>query len=90
MDFCEVNVIQKKFQNFILVSMKEWTFQNSDNSLIVPDHIIKFQNKSKKIIEKIESLTTLKKLNISKDNISNIQVNKKKKFYKKKYYKKNN
>ena len=41
----------------------------SDNSLIVPDHIIKFQNKSKKIIEKIESLTTLQKLDISKDSI---------------------
>ena len=68
----------------------------SDNSLIVPDHIIKFQNKSKKIIEKIESLTTLQKLDISKDSINNMQINnkkkkyKKKKFYKKKYYKKNN
>ena len=67
----------------------------SDNSLIVPDHIIKFQNKSKKIIEKIESLTTLQKLDISKDSINNMQINnknkkyKKKKFYKKKYYKKN-
>ena len=68
----------------------------SDNSLIVPDHIIKFQNKSKKIIEKIESLTTLQKLDISKDSINNMKINnknkkyKKKKFYKKKYYKKNN
>ena len=62
-----------------------------DNSLIVPDHIIEFQNKSKKIIEKIESLTTLKKIEISKDNIKNIKIiNKKKKFHKKKYYKKNN
>ena len=68
----------------------------SDNSLIVPDHIIKFQNKSKKIIEKIESLTTLQKLDISKDSINNMKINnknkkyKKKKYYKKKYYKKNN
>ena len=62
-----------------------------DNSLIVPDYIIEFQNKSKKIIEKIESLTTLKKIEISKDNIKNIKIiNKKKKFHKKKYYKKNN
>ena len=66
----------------------------SDNSLIVPDHIIKFQNKSKKIVEKIESLTTLQKLDMSKDTINNMQINnknkkyKKKKFYKKKYYKK--
>ena len=68
----------------------------NDNSLIVPDHIIEFQNKSKKIIEKIESLTTLKKLEISENNIKSIKVNnknkkyRKKKFYKKKYYKKSN
>ena len=73
----------------------------SDNSLIVPDHIIEFQNKSKKVIEKIESLTTLKKIEISEGNTDNVKtVNKnikykkrkfyKKKFYKKKFYKKNN
>ena len=62
-----------------------------DNSLIVTDYIIEFQNKSKKIIEKIESLTTLKKIETSKENIKNIKIiNKKKKFHKKKYYKKNN
>ena len=67
-----------------------------DNSLMVTDYIIEFQNKSKKIIEKIESLTTLQKIEISKDNIKNIKIinkdnkYKKKKFYKKKYYKKNN
>ena len=67
-----------------------------DNSLMVTDHIIEFQNKSKKIIEKIESLTTLQKIEISKDNIKNIKIinknnkYKKKKFHKKKYYKKNN
>ena len=56
-----------------------------DNSLMVTDYIIEFQNKSKKIIEKIESLTTLKKIEISKDNIKNIKIiNKKKKFHKKK------
>ena len=66
----------------------------SDNSLIVPDHIIEFQNKSKKIIEKVESLTILKKLEISKDETDNIIIKnnkkkyKKKKFYKKKYFKK--
>ena len=68
----------------------------SDNSLIVPDHIIEFQNKSKKIIKKIESLTTLKKVETPEGNISNIKtINKnrkykKKKFYKKKFYRKNN
>ena len=67
-----------------------------DNSLMVTDYIIEFQNKSKKIIEKIESLTTLQKIEISKDNIKNIKIinknnkYKKKKFHKKKYYKKNN
>ncbi len=68
----------------------------SDNSLIVPDHVIEFQNKSKKIIEKIESLSDLRKLEtLNKDN-KNIKINnknkkyKKKKFYKKKFYKKNN
>ena len=68
----------------------------SDNSLIVPDHIINFRNKSKKIIDKIESITLLKKIDVSKDSNNIIRVNnknnkyKKKKFYKKKYYKKNN
>jgi len=64
-----------------------------DNSLIVPDHIIEFQNKSRKIIEKIESLSTLKKLELSDDkniNIKKIKKFKKKKFYKKKFYKKKN
>jgi len=61
----------------------------NDNSLIVPDHIIEFQNKSKKIIEKMESLTILKKLELSEDK--NININKKnKKFKKKKFYKKKN
>ena len=66
----------------------------NDNSLIVPDHIIEFQNKSKKIIEKVESLTTLKKLELSEDKSININKKnkkfKKKKFYKKKFYKKKN
>ncbi len=66
----------------------------NDNSLIVPDHIIEFQNKSKKIIEKVESLTVLKKLDLSEEK--NININKKntkfkkKKFFRKKYYKKKN
>jgi len=68
----------------------------NDNSLIFPDHIIEFQNKSKKIIEKIESLTILKSLPELKkiENRKNVNLinkkYKKKKFYKKKFYKKNN
>ena len=64
----------------------------SDNTLIVPDHIIEFLNKSKKTIEKIESLTKLKKMDPSKEKVFNENNKnkkyKKKKFYKKKFYKK--
>ena len=70
----------------------------NDNSLIVPDYVIEFQNKTKKTIEKIESLTTLKKLKLSDEKNINITKNKKfkkkiffkKKFHKKKFYKKKN
>ena len=72
-----------------------------DNSLIIPEYIINFQNKGKKTIEKIEFITKLKNLEDLakeiKNNNSNKLVNKinfkknnfnKKKFYKKKYFKK--
>ena len=72
-----------------------------DNSLIIPEYIIDFQNKGKKTIEKIEFITKLKNLKDLekevKNNNSNKLVNKinfkknnfnKKKFYKKKYFKK--
>tara|TARA_B100000427_G_scaffold205696_1_gene171247 strand:+ start:147 stop:1913 length:1767 start_codon:yes stop_codon:yes gene_type:complete len=67
---------------------------DEDNSLIIPDYIIEFQNKSKKIIEKKESLTTLKNLealngNDKNDKIIKNKKYKRKKFYKKKFYKKN-
>ena len=68
----------------------------SDSSLIVPEYIIDFQNKSKKTIEKIEKIEKFKNL---QDLESEIKTNKldsknkkstfkKKKFYKKKFYKK--
>ena len=73
----------------------------ADNSLIIPEYIIDFQNKGKKTIEKIEFITKLKNLKDSeievKNNNSNKIINKinfkkknfnKKKFYKKKYFKK--
>ena len=73
----------------------------ADNSLIIPEYIIDFQNKGKKTIEKIEFITKLKNLEDLekevKNNNSNKLVNKinfkknnfnKKKFYKKKYFKK--
>ena len=65
----------------------------SDNSLVVPEYIIDFQNKSKKVLEKIESIKTLKNLDeIKKENKNNksVKLNKKKKFYKKKFFKKKN
>ena len=84
----DLNYFQKK--NKIKVEIV------NDNSLIAPDHIIEFQNKSKKTIEKVESITTLKKLDTQKNNIDSRDLSiknkkyKKKKFYKKKYYKKKN
>jgi ribonuclease E len=65
-----------------------------DNTLIIPDHKIEFQNKSKKTIEKIESLSKLQNLETLNSKFENIKINqknnkfKKKKFYKKKFYKK--
>ena len=68
----------------------------SDNSLIIPDHKIELQNKSKKVLEKIENISKLKNLNEQtlNDNIKNKKIKykknnfKKKIFYKKKYFKK--
>ena len=73
----------------------------ADNSLVIPEYIIDFQNKGTKTIEKIEFITKLKNLEDLekevKNNNSNKVVNKinfkknnfnKKKFYKKKYSKK--
>ena len=64
-----------------------------DNSLIVPDYLINFKNKSKKIIKKIESVSKLNNIenfNESNKNIDDRKKNifKKKKFYKKKFFKK--
>jgi len=73
----------------------------AENSLIIPEYIIDFQNKSKKITEKIEFITKLKNLEnlesgvknnnsdkfVKKINIKKNNFNKKK-FYKKKYFKK--
>ncbi len=73
----------------------------SDNSLIIPEYIINLQNKSKKTLEKIETITRLKNLEDIKKDINNSDLKKtisknnfkkngfkKKKFYKKKYFKK--
>ena len=63
----------------------------SDNSLIIPDHKIELQNKSKKVLEKIENISKLKNLNelALQNNTNKKKIKYKKKiFYKKKYFKK--
>ena len=65
----------------------------TDDSLIIPDYKIDFKNRSKKIIEKIESISKLNNLEIINNNekMKNERKKnkfKKKKFIKKKYYKK--
>ena len=60
-----------------------------DNTLIIPDHKIEFKNKSKKTIEKIESLSKLQNLETLNNNFENIKIKQKNnKFKKKKFYKK--
>ena len=65
-----------------------------DNSLIIQDYKIDFQNKSKKTIEKIESSSKLENLQTLKNNFENVKAKqknrifKKKKFYKKKFLQK--
>ncbi len=67
----------------------------ADNSLIIPDYIIDFQNKSKKTLEKIEKFSKLKKINeiindekLDAKKIQNKNSFKKKKFFRKKFHKK--
>ena len=55
------------------------------------DYIIDLQNKSKKILERVESFKKLKSLNeirVENKKTDSIKLNKKKKFFKKKYFKK--
>ena len=65
----------------------------SDNSLIIPEYIISFQNKSKKIIDLVEYYEKLKNLEVqNKENkLTEKKENKKIKkttYKKKRYYKK--
>ena len=61
-----------------------------DNLLIIPDYKIDFQNKSKKTIEKIESLSKLENLQTLKNNFKNVKAKQKNRTFKnKKFYKKN-
>ena len=66
-----------------------------DNQLIIPDYVIEFKNKSKKIINKLENFSKLEFLSKSveesistKKSVNTQNKFKRKKFYKKKYFKK--
>ena len=60
-----------------------------DNSLLVPEYEISFENKGKKILEKIEHKIEIKKINLENKVKSNIiKFVGKKNFKKKKYFKK--
>ena len=60
---------------------------NEDSSFNLTDHSIQFLSKSKKIIEKSEIITKLKKIETDKNDTKNLN-NKKTKFKKRKFYKK--
>jgi len=98
-------IINEKINNFInenfLDNLKYFQKKNKisincikENNLNLADYIIEFKSKTKKTIQKIESISNLKiskKIEqiekISKNKNKNIRF-KKKKFYKKKFYKK--
>jgi len=62
----------------------------ADNSLIIPEYIIQFQNKSKKTLEKIENFSQIKKTDKFDNNneITAVKDKRKNSFKKKKFYKK--
>ncbi len=59
----------------------------NNNSLGLDDYEVEFLSKTNKVIEKIEKVSSLQKLKISKPEAKNYNINKKK-FKKKKYFKK--
>ena len=59
----------------------------NNNSLGLDDYEVEFLSKTNKVIEKIEKVSNLQKLTISKPEAKNYNINKKK-FKKKKYFKK--
>ena len=84
-------------ENLIFVEKKYKVKINlePDNQLIIPDYVIEFKNKSKKIINKLENFSKLEFLSKSVEEIISTKKNintqgkfKRKKFYKKKYFKK--
>ena len=94
--------IHEKIKNFLHESFKEdilyiekknkikITF-DSDSSLLVPEYKIEFLNKSKKVLEKLESFVELKKIIIEKKMEKNLKGKpkyKSKNFKKKKFFRK--
>ena len=84
-------------ENLIFVEKKYKVKINlePDNQLIIPDYVIEFKNKSKKIINKLENFSKLEFLSKSVDesistkkSVNTQNKFKRKKFYKKKYFKK--
>ena len=60
----------------------------SDNSLIIPEYIIDYKNKSKKTLELAENYEKLKNLEQQKKEINVVEFKNKKKFVKKPFRKK--
>ena len=60
-----------------------------NNALGLDDYEVEFLSKTNKIIDKIEKISSLKKLQILKPEVKNYNINRKK-FKKKKFYKKKN
>ena len=60
-----------------------------NNSLGLDDYEVEFLSKTNKIIDKIEKISSLKKLQVLKPEVKNYNINRKK-FKKKKFYKKKN
>ena len=60
----------------------------TNNELDITEYIIEFKSKSNKLLDKIENITSNKKINNTEKSIENKIIKfKKKKFYKKKFYK---
>ncbi len=91
--------IPEKIKNFILDNFqkdlkyleKKYKIQINllgDKFLLVPEYEISFENKSKKVLEKIENKIEIKKVTIdNKKNINNVVKFVKKNFKKKKFFK---
>ena len=92
------NFIENNLKESLIFVEKKYKVKinlEPDNQLIIPDYVIEFKNKSKKIINKLENFSKLEFLSKSdkeslstKKNVNTQNKFKRKKFYKKKYFKK--